>query len=134
MKFGQATPQDTAFVREIPRVQIHILWVNDFYDGPIQGMAEIDGTRAMFDMIDRDVLGSENEDRTYWLVSLDPVQLADEERWHELFCEKVGTHFDYTDRAPIAAPASEHRQFYDKYAQRTEPDYSRNEIVGWFRY
>lgn len=133
MKYGQATPLDIVSVPEISRAKVHVLWINDFYDGPIQGVAEIDGMRVLFDLVDRDVLGSGNENRTYWLVSLEPWQLAEEERWHTLFCQHVGTHFDFTGREPIAVPASEHHRFYDRYAQRLEPDYSQNDLVGWFR-
>lgn len=112
---------------------MRLLWIDDFYDGPIAGMAEIDGKRVLFEMIDRELLGAETGPRSFWLIQLDSNQLAEEERRHELFCKFVGTHFDYTGRDPIAVPAGEHHNFYEAYSQRTAPNYGNNELLGWFQ-
>jgi len=45
------------------------LWFNDFYDGPLTGMAELNRIRYLFDMIDYHVLGAEEEERRYWLIA-----------------------------------------------------------------
>ena len=133
MRLGAANSSDTATVREIPRAEVCILWVNDFYDVPLQGMAEVGGGRLLFEIIDRDSLGTENETYRYWLIALTPSQLRDEEVWHELFCRKVGTHFDYTGRPTTPVEQFCPDEFYGPYSHRTQPDYAGNEIVGWFR-
>ncbi len=68
-----------------------MLWHENYYDGPLSGMADFNGTMVWFDLED------ENEDRyrTYNLY-----RLTDEERdvfcrHHKEFQEKVGTHCDY---------------------------------------
>ncbi len=112
---------------------MRLLWIDDFYDGPIAGIAEVDGARVLFEMIDRGLLGSETGPRTFWVIHLDSTQLAEEERWHELFCKFVGTHSDCTERERSLSPASEHHLFYDSYSKRHVPNYSENEVLGWFQ-
>lgn len=133
MKLRTLSKDSTDAVREVPRADMRILWVNDFYDGPLQGVAEVQGHRYLFDLIDRDALGAKDESRAYWLIALSTEQWREEEGWHDLFCRKVGTHMDYTGRP---APLPEEvclEEFYAPYQQRREPDYSGNEVVGWFR-
>ena len=96
MKRRVISKTDIEAIREIPRAEVRILWVNDFYDVPLQGMAEVHGSRCLFEIIDRDALGTEDESPRYWLIALSSEQLREEEGWHDLFCRKVGTHFDYT--------------------------------------
>ncbi len=133
MKLGNINLSDVTVVPEIDRSAVTFLWFNDFYDGPLAGMAEMNGTRYLFDMIDRNVLGDEEEDRRYWLIALTNDQLNDELRWHDLFCNNVGTHFDLTDRPPLPREAVDMDAFYVPYRQRVPPDYSQNDVVGWFR-
>jgi hypothetical protein len=133
MKLGTLSKDSRGALPEIPRADVRILWANDFYDGPLQGMAEVYGTRYLFDVIERDTLGTENESRAFWLIFLRSDQLQDEEAWHDLFCRKVGTHFDFTGRP---APRSEDicmEEFYEPYQRRPQPDYSGNDVIGWFR-
>lgn len=132
MKLGTVSKSNTAAIREIPRAEVRILWVNDFYDVPLQGMADVYGARFLFDIIDRETLGTDEESHRYWLIALSPEQLREEEGWHDLFCRKVGTHFDYTGRS---APAKEDvclDEFYEPYRLRAQPDYTSNEVIGWF--
>ena len=112
--------------------QVSVLWVDDFYDGPISGMAEIAGERYRFDLIDYNMLGTEEDHPVYWLIKLKPEQLASEEEWHELFCQNVGTHFDYTGRPPLPDDQVNMDAFYVPFRSRTPPDYGKNEVIGWF--
>ena len=133
MKFGAATKADMAVTRQFARADVTTLWADDWWDGPLRGMAQVAGTRCLFDMIDRDVLGDEQEDRAYWLIRLDNEQLQEEEHWHELFCQNVGTHFDFTGRQPLAKEAVDLDVFYEAYRKRRPPDYRDNEVLGWFQ-
>ncbi len=133
MKFSTATKNDTAVIPEVPRTEVRILWVNDFYDVPLQGMADVHGTRCLFDIIDRNALGTDEESHTYWLIALSAEQVQEEERWHDLFCRKVGTHFDFTGRPTPAREQLCPEEFYEPYRQRTPPDYSSSEVIAWFR-
>ncbi len=67
------------------------------------------------------------------LGKLAPDDLSEVERWQDLFCMQVWTGFDYTGRPENRAPASEQVKFYEAFAARSVPDYSGNEVVGWFQ-
>jgi hypothetical protein len=133
LKLGALKKQAVQNLREFARDEVRILWINDFYDGAIQRMAEVGGQRYLFDIIDRESLGREDESRAYWLIALSEDQMRDEERWHDLFCRRVGTHFDYTGRSPPSPEELCMSEFYDAYRSRPEPDYRNNDVIGWFR-
>jgi hypothetical protein len=133
MKLGTVTKRDTNAIAEIPRAEVRVLWVNDVYDIPLLGMAEVGGNRYLFKIIDLSALDRDDESGSYWLIALTPEELRDEERWHDLFCRKVGTHFDFTGRP---APSKEEicfDEFYVPFRLRAQPDYANNEVIGWFR-
>ena len=92
----------------------------------------MNGARCRYDIVDRDVLGTNDERRAYWLITLNPEQLEEEEFWHDLFCEKVGTHFDCTGRAPPPREQLDLDAFYQPYCLRKVPDYCENDVIGWF--
>lgn len=133
MKLSLLQKNDMTTLPQIPRNEVAILWCDDFYDGPLAGMAEVRGSRCLFEIIDRDVLGTEEETRAFWLVSLTPHQFQEEERWHELFCRNVGTHFDFTGRLPLPPENVCMDSFYEPYRKRVEPDYRSNDVIGWFQ-
>ncbi|MCA9029061.1 MAG: hypothetical protein KDA86_28025, partial [Planctomycetaceae bacterium] len=60
-------------------------------------------------------------------------QLSEEEDWHELFCRKVGTHFDFTERPALPREQVDMDAFYEPYRQRKPPDYRTNFVIGWFQ-
>lgn len=130
--FGELTPDDLSAVAEIPTTAVRILWVDDFWDGPLSGIATWEGHRLRFEMTDRSALHQDGP-RRYWLIVLSQEQLQEEERWQDLFCAHVWTGYDYTGRPEHRAPQSEHSKFYEPYAARAAPNYSKNEVVGWFQ-
>src|SRR5262249_51007607 len=131
---GELAPDNLSEVVEIPRAAVRVLWTDDFYDGPLSGIAEWEGRRHRFEMTDRSTLGGDEDiPRRYWLIALSPDQLQEEERWQDLFCANVWTGFDYTGRPEHRAASSEHGKFYGPCAARAVPDYSKNEVVGWFQ-
>ena len=132
MKLGTLRKFDNAAITQIPRDQVRLLWSDDWYDGPISGMAEVQGARYFFEMIDPDALGEEEEHRKYWLIELNADQLNEEEQWHELFCRKVGTHFDFTARPALPEEQVDLAAFYGPYRERKTPDYGNNTFIGWF--
>lgn len=133
MKLGTLQSSDTQTLAQIPNDDVKVLWVNDYYDGPISGMADYRGTRHLFEMIDRSLLGGKEEHRDYWLIALNQNQLQEETYWHELFCQHVGTHFDYTGRPPLPPDKVNQDAFYEPFSKRIPPDYNDNDVVGWFQ-
>jgi hypothetical protein len=65
-------------------------------------------------------------------VNFPPEQLCEEERWLELFRDKVGTHCDYEEPVPTVKSPEGYREFYEEYQKRSKPDYSRNPVIGEF--
>ena len=76
--------------------------------------------------------------RRFAIPRLSPEQRAEELWWHELFRRCVGTHTDYAEsgQRPVGALQARERwaEFYDAYRQRTPPDFSGNEVLGWFEW
>ncbi len=124
---------------QIPRDDVRFLWHVDYWDGPRSGVLEYRGERCWFQ-----VVAENEEDAPQWyrhfvIVRMSAKQLAEEERWHELFRQHVGVHTDYDESGrerPIGAlrPRAQWHHFYDAAAQRTRLDLSGNEVLGWFEY
>ena len=123
-----------------PRIgfsEVRLLWYSDFWDGPRSGMLVYRGEQCWFQVI------AENRDdepawyRRFAVLRLTPEQHAEECRWHELFRTKVGVHTDYEEppqRPPVGYlwPREQWHEFYEPYRRRTPPDFSANEVLGWF--
>jgi hypothetical protein len=135
--FAELSEPDTySKVTQIPRENVRLLWHSGFWDGPLSGMLEYDGEHCWFEMF------SENEDdeqtwyRRFVILRLSPDQLADENRWHDLFRKHVGGHTDYDSEQKRSHDTIKSKeqwsQFYDEYKARPEPDYSSNLVIGWF--
>lgn len=123
-------------IPHIPRADVTILWHCDFWDGPITGLALWRSERVWFQMFRETVVSSSDVTyRGFRLIRLSEQQLREEEWWHELFRQHVGTHTDY-DRAEgdpgTVRPQSQHAKFYDAAAKCAPLDLSQNEVLGWF--
>ena len=91
MKLDAIQPNDATAIFRIRPDQVRLLWSDEWYDEPLGGMAEFNEAKCLFEIIDRDTLGSEDEKRSYWLIQLNADQLNDEEQWHELFPPRLRT-------------------------------------------
>jgi hypothetical protein len=117
----------------IERGEIRLLWHHAFWDGPLSGLCLYQGRKCWFERCaEGDEEGADGFYRRFLLLELSPEQLADEERWHELFRQKVGTHTDHDEARGAVRPRETWREFYDEYARRGPVDYSANPAVGWF--
>lgn len=89
-----------------------LVWVTDWWDWELAGIAQRDGKRVFFTCID--AVGP--ADRLFAIYD-PPINVwakIDEE--HADFQTHVGTHWDFGDDAPVTKrPHSEHHKFYDKY-------------------
>jgi hypothetical protein len=120
----------------IDRAEVRLLWYCDFWDGPRSGMLVYRGEECWFEVV------AENEGdligwyRRFAVLRLSHEQHAEEVRWHELFRRCVGRHTDFNasgrETLGTMEPKERHAEFYDAYSQRTPPDFSSNEVLGWF--
>lgn len=128
-----ATLKEPSQIQKLDRNAVRLLWCFDFWDEPINGLCRWEDRKCWFEMCDAD----ENDlpapvQRRYLVLELTAQQLAEEERWHELFREKVGTHCDFEESHPEVKAVELHKHFYEAYKNRVKPDYSKNRILGWF--
>ena len=117
--------------------RVRLVWASGYWDGPLSGLAELDGESVWFEFADE-----ENEDQGSWyrrffLLRLPPERLAEAHARHAAFQRFVGTHFDYRSdgrRDPSGLRArSEWQRFYDAYPPESTDDYYFDcDVVGWF--
>jgi len=113
---------------------LKLLWHSAYWDGPIDGLLNYQGKKYWFQRFD------EPSDRIvfrrFLIIELSPDQLSEEEYWHELFRQKVGTHADYDEtgrrQSYVIHPEELHNEFYDAYKNRLALDLSDNRLIGWF--
>lgn len=118
-------------LRKMDRKELRLLWVNDWYDGPLEAVVEVDGELALLVLYGQDPTASQYR----WLVlRLTAEQREDEERWHQLFAQHVGDHWCFHgDRFSHPPPASprDPEAFYGPYRERPPTDLSGNAVIGW---
>jgi len=103
------------------------IWANDWWDGVLAGVVEWHGKRYYADHLE------ENEENNSWYRRFVVIDLP-EDVWkeeiekHNLFVEKVGSHFDYKDgkRCGEVKPQAMWNEYYDKYPPHNrERNYTR---------
>lgn len=117
--------------------QLRLVYVAGYWDGPLSGMAVLDGQRAWFQMLNAD----EWTLRIYGLWHLDDEQLAVEERRHQGFCAQVGSHWNviydpdglrrYSPRWPDGQANPAWRDWYDN-PERDKPPQVSGEPFALF--
>lgn len=120
---------DLSTIPELDPSEVTMLWVNDWYDGPIEAMVEHRGERCLMRVHDPEVIGTHAPWR--WVLHrMTPERRADEERWHALFVENVGDHWDFTGEVHPDSSGRPER-FYDAYRARPARDEAELEPIGW---
>jgi hypothetical protein len=129
------TPGAYRLSPRIGREEVHLLWHADYWDGPLAGLLRYRGELCWFAVV------AENDDpdlegwyRRFAVLRLSKEQLVEEQYWHELFRQKVGTHTDYGESVGALQPQDQWEGFYAAYRQRKPQDFSRNEVLGWFEH
>jgi len=138
MKLREAREVPVESVPEVSQERVCIRWASGYWDGPMDGLADVDGRLVWFCIADEASEPAAPWCRRFWLVVLTSEQLARELARHADFQRYVGTHFDYDEqgRRDLSAqrPQSEWSTFYSKYSpeERDPGDLSENEVIGWF--
>lgn len=119
---------DLAKVNKLDPQELRLLWMDDYYDGPLSGAVLFAGKLRWFAFC-----AEVDQHRRYAVYDLSEAEVADEQHWHDLFVEHVGDHWTCKDGATgTVKPVSEHAKFYEAYAKHAPVDYSRNPVLGWF--
>jgi hypothetical protein len=111
---------------------LRLLWVNDWYDGPLEAVVEHDGERQLMVLHDDHAPVDVEKPMRWVLFRLSPEQWTEEERWHALFEEHVGHHWCFHhDPAPEPTESQDARRFYEPYAKRTPRNLDAGAACGW---
>jgi hypothetical protein len=112
--------------------ELRLLWVNDWYDGPLEAVVEHSGERRLMVLHAGDRVDVTKPMR-WVLFRLSPDQWTDEERWHSLFEEHVGHHWCFHHATPPeeSDEALDTALFYEPYAKRPKRDLDATAASGW---
>ena len=120
---------DLAGLPKLAAADLRLLWVNDWYDGPLEAVVEHGGDRYLMVLNGADVVDVEKP-MQWVLFRLSAAQWTDEERWHALFEEHVGHHWCFHgEPPPEPAEARDPKRFYDCYAKRSPR--TLGQALGW---
>lgn len=147
-------PLDLAGIPVVAGDAVKLAWVDHWWDGPLEGVCDWEGRRVWFqyyydptiddsdcderELAERDpllnaVACSDPPRRVLLLHELSPAQLAEECKWHNLFVEHVGSHWDFTlpEDTPRGPATGSMSDFYEPY-QRERPtlDLSRMRVLA----
>ena len=122
---------DLASLPKLESNALRLLWVNDWYDGPLEAVVEDAGERRLMVLHGDDRVDVDKPMR-WVLFRLSPEQWKEEERWHALFEEHVGHHWCF-DHAPVPESPDAHdsRRFYEPYAGRAPRGLDASSACGW---
>lgn len=125
---------DLASLPKLAAGALRLLWVNDWYDGPLEAVVEHGGERLLMMLhIDPRDPQLDGEAPMQWvLFRLSAEQWVEEERWHALFEEHVGHHWCFHhELAPEPTEARDLKRFYEPYATRSPRALATSAAVSW---
>jgi len=122
---------DLASVPKLPADTLRLLWVNDFYDRPLEAVVERSGERLLL-LLHGDGPPDVDAPIRWLLFRLTPEQWVEEDRWHALFEEHVGHHWCFHhDDVPDGGGPKDPDRFYVPYRERTPLDLTGTTPIGW---
>jgi hypothetical protein len=121
-------PFDLTALPTLAASELRLLWINDWYDGPIDAVAEYRGERCLFALADPNLIAS-SRDWVWLLLRFSPEDLAEEEHWHRLFLQHVGDHWNCTGETHPPA-SGQHDLFYKPYKERSARDLTHYVPIG----
>ena len=125
-------PMDELFTED-DRPDLKMLWHVDYYDGPLSGIAEYQGERVWFAIVqlhDEEPLVPECMFGLYRLTS---EELNFEEVSHQRFRDLVGSHTDYGEEyQPFTSNTKKNDEFYNTELEKREPVHLHKEPFAIF--
>lgn len=123
---------DLAGLPKIAPSDLKLLWVNDWYEGPLEAVVELRGARCLMVLLDKSKV---DRDEYQWVVfELSPEQAADQEKWHALYAEHVGDHWCFHDDSITHTSAPEISSadtFFSMYRARAPIVLHEDKARGW---
>jgi hypothetical protein len=125
---------DFTALPKLTPADVRLLWVDDWYDGPLEAMVEHGGARCLMVLYAHPHASSPDDGYRWLLVRLTGVQQAERERWHALYAQHVGEHWCFHPETPHAFPnggARDPQRFYGPFRGRDKLDLRGNPALGW---
>jgi hypothetical protein len=129
-------------VPKLDRRKVKLLWVVDFYDAPLSGMALYEEKKQWYQMYNREewLSGGDEVKPIYLLIDLSDEQLREEEYWHDRFVREVWNGWDYDEDEvalwhrpeKVKHGTSSAEEFGTVYEARSPQNFSENMVIGWF--
>jgi hypothetical protein len=118
-------------IQKVPIEELNFLWFDDYYDGMLYGMLEYNKTKFRFEIITD--YSKEIFPRIFAIVALTEEEIEEETCWNNLFLKHVGNHNNFTSNEErYLKPQIEHKLFYDKFNDRKQTDFGKNQVKAWF--
>jgi len=87
------------FYGEDDQPELIMLWYHSFFDGPMNGVASMDGEMVWFEVYE-DEFDNIYGVRTFGIYSLTEEEKQHLTYWHDLFCQYVSITCDYRKKLP----------------------------------
>ena len=115
---------------------VRILYENNYWDGPLEGVLRWNNKNYYFiNYSDDDWTDGAN--RAFVIIEMTKAQEKDENYFHQLFIKYVGSHTDYDEfgnrSIEEVKPESERKKFYDEYDKAEKFTISRSQLKARFK-
>ena len=122
---------DISSLPKLAPAELKLLWVNDWYDGPLEAVVEHGGERCLM-VLHGDAAPDVERPMQWVLYRLSLSQWSEEERWHELFEEHVGHHWCFHhELPPEPAEPRDAKRFYEPYGTRAPRSLDNGAAFAW---
>lgn len=120
----------SVFLPLIESERVQWVFTPHWYDGPLEGIATLDGERVWVVCVDED---GDDRVRTYQVVRHGEEVWERIDRWRDDFRRHVGEHWDWPRQDGGVRPESEWGKYYDSYSRHYDPTGGAvGETVGYF--
>lgn len=115
------------FCNDSDEPEIEMKWHNNYYDGPISGVALYNSEMVYFDMCDEDDF---TQNRKYKMYKLYPDEIDYLVSSHEEFRKMVGSHADHDPAVYNPNLKKDWKQYYKK--ERKTMELKKDVVLGEF--
>ena len=100
---------------EEDHLDLELVWHENYYDGPLSGVAKMNGEYVWMELIEEDEVSG---DRLFGLYSMKPEHKAEVFRRHKLFQECVGYHCDHDPEVHRPYGTTDNSRFKEFYKMK----------------
>src|ERR1700722_11892810 len=119
-------------IQPVPYSNIKILYANDYWDGPLEGLLLWNKQEYYF-ICYNDPTHEHEVERRYVIIEMTEEQASEEKYYHQLFINHVGNHFEYNNLGkqnltPVTKSKEEQQKFYSEYEKAKKYTINQSQI------